>query len=183
MCHSFQILHCKQLQMSRSVGSLLTVGVPRVSMSICGKTDALRKCWTNYNLILKCPTGKSKNFCCFFSFNSCIHWKHSAMHTWIVTGHAGTIQKKVRPFFTIFRIACRTDCGGIYQLNVKLLGADKKTVTDKCHMERSEEHPSGKWQKVLLSPLGRHILLLSLIFTTSLVSTSKHVVEQMCLQK
>ena len=47
------------------------------------------------------------------------------------------------------RKACRTDCGDIYQLGVKLLGADKNTVViDKCHLERVEEHPSGKWHKV-----------------------------------
>ena len=55
-------MDCKQLQMSRSVGPLLSVGVPRVNMSICGKTDALGKCLTNYNLILKCPTGKWNYF-------------------------------------------------------------------------------------------------------------------------
>ena len=30
-------MDCKQLQMLRSVGPLLSVGVPMVNMSICGK--------------------------------------------------------------------------------------------------------------------------------------------------
>ena len=47
--------------MSRSVGPLLMVGVPRVNMSICGKTDVHRKCLTDYNLILKCLIGECKH--------------------------------------------------------------------------------------------------------------------------
>ena len=48
------------------------------------------------------------------------------------------------------RTASRWDCGTIYQLSVKLLAVDKKTVIDKCHIERREEQWAGKaWNKVL----------------------------------